>query len=379
MPNCVVIGGGAIGLSIAYRLAQENVQVLLLDEHEVGQGASWAGAGILPAATLQNVDDPYERLRGLSHQLHAKWAKDLLQQTGIDTGFRSCGGWYLARTKAERATLIAQRDLWEEQGIEVQWGDGREMIRREPALQGMVRREIDVEGWFVPNECQVRNPQYLQALKMACLQMGVEILSHHKVDGLIWDNERLGGISIGDKKIIGQQYFFTAGAWTHQMLQWFGLPNGILPVRGQMLLYRTTPGWIKSIINEGHRYLVPREDGHLLVGSCEEEVGYVCETTPEQLDELKRWAGSLLGERTLGEPVRTWAGLRPGVFDGMPYIGPLSRYPNVWIAAGHFRSGLHLSCATAECLVAMLQGKASPCDLSAFRPDRYWQPQSQTI
>lgn len=372
--TCIVIGAGAIGLSIAYRLAQEGMSVLLLDEHEAGTGTSWAGAGILPAATLKNVDDPYERLRGYSHHLHAKWASDLKQQTGIDTGFRKCGGWYLARTKAERATLIAQRDLWEEQGIEVRWGDRQELLRREPALAEMARREIEVEGWFVPEECQVRNPRHLQALKSACLQLGVDIRSHHKVDGLLWNGEQLDGVQVGTATLRGEHYFFTAGAWTHQMLQWFGLPNGILPVRGQMLLYQTPPGWLTSIINEGHRYLVPREDGHLLVGSCEEEVGYVCETTPEQIDELKAWAKSMLGDSFHGEPIRTWAGLRPGVFDGMPYIGPLARHPNVWIAAGHFRSGLHLSCATAECLVAMLTGKESPCDLTAFRPDRYWQP-----
>lgn len=372
--TCIVIGGGAVGLSIAYRLAQERYRVILLDERDIGAGTSWAGAGILPAATLNNVDDPYERLRGYSHQLHWKWASDLLQQTGIDTGFRKCGGWYLARTKAERATLIAQCDLWEEQGIEVQRSDRHELLQREPALNEIARQEIDVQGWFVPDECQVRNPRHLKALQAACVQLGVELRSHHKVTGLLWDGDRLNGVTVDDQAIGGEHYFFTAGAWTHHMLQWFNLANGILPVRGQMLLYQTQPGWIKSIINEGHRYLVPREDGHLLVGSCEEEVGYVCETTSEQIEELKAWAKSMLGDQLPSEPIRAWAGLRPGVFDGLPYIGPLSRHPNVWIAAGHFRSGLHLSCATAECLVALLKGNQSPCDLSSFRPDRYWQP-----
>ena len=81
MKNCIVIGGGAIGLSIAYRLAQEDFSVSLFDEHEVGTGTSWAGAGILPAATLKNVDDPYEKLRGYSHQLHPRWAQQLKELT----------------------------------------------------------------------------------------------------------------------------------------------------------------------------------------------------------------------------------------------------------------------------------------------------------
>lgn len=381
--TCVVIGGGVIGLSIAYRLAQEKYRVLVLDEHEIGsgpsRGASWAGAGILPAATLRNVDDPYERLRGLSHHLHAKWSSDLRQQTGIDTGFRQCGGWYVARTRAERATLIAQRDLWEEQGIEVRWGSRHDLLRSEPALESMTRQEIDIEGWFVPEDCQIRNPRHLQALQAACLNMGVELRSQHRVDRLVWDQERLLGLAVGDRTIQGEHYFFTAGAWTQQMLQWFGLRSGILPVRGQMLLYQTEPGWLKSIINEGHRYLVPREDGYLLAGSCEEEVGYVCETTEEQVAILKEWVCSILGRAWDLEPLRAWAGLRPGVFDGLPYLGRLSRHPQVWIAAGHFRSGLHLSCATAECLVRLFRGESSPCDLTPFRPDRYWQPSSPSI
>ena len=372
--KCIVIGGGVIGLSIAYQMARRRCQVTLLDDGRVGGGSSWAGAGILPAATLLNVDDPYERLRGYSHQLHPHWARDLQELTGIDTGFRRCGGWFLARSKVERATMLAQRSLWEEQGIEVQHGYLPDVLRHEPSLKMIENKEIDMEGWFVPDECQVRNPRHLQALVAACRQLQVEIREGCGVESLQWQNEKLAAVVAGSQRLEADHYFFATGAWAHKMLNWFGLPNGILPVRGQMLLYQVPPGSIRSVINEGHRYLVPREDGHLLVGSCEEEVGYVCETTEPQMEELKKWAKSMLGDQLPAEPLRAWAGLRPGVFDGMPYIGPLARFPNVWFAAGHFRSGLHLSCATAECLVATLLGEVPVCDLSAFRPDRYWQP-----
>ncbi len=103
--DCLIIGGGVIGLSVAYEMAKRGTQVQLLDQGTVGRGASWAGAGILPPSPIRGALDPLDQLRGLSHQLHPFWAQELRELTGIDTGFKQCGGIYLARSSAEAATL----------------------------------------------------------------------------------------------------------------------------------------------------------------------------------------------------------------------------------------------------------------------------------
>lgn len=368
--KCVVVGGGVIGLSIAYRLAQEGWQVELFDSQRVGRGASWAGAGILTASAMQGVDDPYELLRGYSHSLHKSWAERLLEETGIDNGFRRCGGWYVARSRAEKATLLAQASHWQEQGIGSKRVKVEGLFEDEPSLSQIQRLESDTAAWLVEDDCQLRNPRHLQALVQACLKLGVRIHESSPLQEIHWKGEKVQSVSSPQGSIEADHFCFTAGAWTQRMLEQVGCPNGIMPVRGQMLLYQSPKPLLRRIINEGHRYLVPREDGYLLVGSCEEEVGFVCETTEDVLNSLQRWARSLLGDSLPSTPVRSWAGLRPGSYDGWPYLGRLSLHPNLWFAAGHFRSGLHLSCGTAEAMVDIMCDRKPKVSLEAFRPDR---------
>ncbi len=145
--------------------------------------------------------------------------------------------------------------------------------------------------------------------------------------------------------------------------------TGILPVRGQMLLYKLPTQPFSMIINDGNRYVVPRQDGHVVAGSCEEEVGFDSSTTPAMIDEIKSWVATLFPEWNRYF-VKAWAGLRPGSFDGLPYIGQLPDNKNIIIAAGHFRSGLHLAPATAQIVANMIDQVDQPMDIAPFHPNR---------
>ena len=127
---------------------------------------------------------------------------------------------------------------------------------------------------------------------------------------------------------------------------------------------------LTRIINEGHRYLVTREDGRILIGSNEEEVGFVCETTPEILEELRQWAIGILPDLEHLPMEHTWAGLRPGSYDSYPYIGRLPNDPRIYVASGHFRAGIHLSAGTARVLAELITEGRSSIDLTPFRPAR---------
>src|SRR5205823_4200007 len=130
------------------------------------------------------------------------------------------------------------------------------------------------------------------------------------------------------------QYCFTAGAWTGQLLARLGMSIGILPIRGQMVLFRSSQPPIKRVVNEGSRYLVPREDGHVLAGSTEEEVGFDKRTTAAAIAELTAFARDLVPALRNATIEQTWAGLRPGSFDGLPYLGRLPSLRNAFIASG---------------------------------------------
>lgn len=151
-----------------------------------------------------------------------------------------------------------------------------------------------------------------------------------------------------------------------KLLSQLGIETGIMPVRGQMLLYKLDRKPFDCVVNEGHRYLVPRDDGHLLVGSCEEEVGFVAETTESMLSELRGWAESIFPPLREQVVLRSWAGLRPGSFDSYPYLGPIPNMPGLSIAAGHFRHGLHWSTGTALLMRQWICGEATSMELSPF-------------
>lgn len=369
-PDTLIIGAGTIGLSLAWELANRGQRVCVLESGRIGRAASWAGAGILPPAATRNATDPYEQLKTLSHQLHFQWAERLQAETGIDTGFSRCGGVYLARTPAETATLAGNQLWWDDHGIEYQPLDRKQLVELEPRLQTVADSQ-PFSAWLLPDECQLRNPRHLQALTRACEQNGVLFHCDTSVDDIGIEGETVKWVVTGDgRSFTAGQVCLCSGAWAQRALTQLGIANGILPVRGQIVLYRCEAPPIRHVLNEGHRYLVPRHDGRLLAGSVEEEVGYVCETTPEAISQIRTWAAEILPELAHTEVERSWAGLRPGSYDGLPYLGRVPSAKNLFVAAGHFRSGLYLSCATAVLMANLMQGRTNDIDLTPFRVGR---------
>lgn len=381
--STIVVGGGVIGLSLAWELSQRGRDVVVLEAKTVGKGASWAGAGILPPTARHGTSDPYEQLRAMSHGLHPQWAKRLRELTGIDTGYTRCGGIYLASTPAEVATLAANRWWWQEHGIEHQGWTLDELSQHEPALMAG-RQGIPIPSgsasdiapadirsvWFLPDEYQLRNPYHLRALESVCQQAGVEIIEQTTVTQL--EPTDGGGVQVVTEQANyhAEQVCICTGAWARRTMEQLGLASGIMPVRGQIVLYRCDRPLLTSVVNEGHRYLVARRDGRLLAGTIEEEVGYVEETTDEAQSQICTWAERILPQLRHQPIEKTWAGLRPGSFDGFPYMGSVPGHEQLFLAAGHFRSGIHLSCATAVLMANLMEGLANPIDLHPFRVGR---------
>ena len=368
--NALIIGGGIIGLSLAWELANRGIRSSVIDRARLGRGASWAGAGILPAAAEHGAVDPLEQLRSLSHRLHAQWAERLRSETQIDTGFTRCGGIHLARTPAEAATLLANRGWWEEHGIAFEQLTMQSLGELEPTLASLSTTRFK-SAWRLPNECQLRNPHHLRALAKACQQRGVQFLEDTSIETFQdIGPRRLAAVTQAGQVIEAEQICVCSGAHSRMLLEQLGHSSGIMPVRGQMVLYRWHSQQITHVINEGHRYLVPRADGHVLAGSVEEEVGFDPQTTPEAIAQIRAWAEDLCPALQSASVVQTWAGLRPGSFDSLPYIGRIPNFDNMYLAAGHFRHGLHLSCGTAVVMADLIQNKTPGIDLTPFRIGR---------
>jgi glycine oxidase len=370
MASCLVVGGGVVGLSVAYELARRDWRIHVVDQGPLGAEASWAGAGILPPSNGETALHPLDRLRALSGQLHTEWAERLHAETGIDTGYRRCGGLHLARTAGEAALLAGlARTLTEEQ-IEHRRLDANELAEVEPILSEFAASDQFQTALQVPGECQLRNPRHLQALVQALKQLGAKLQPNCKVLGMERKEGLVRHVTTSQGEIAVEHVVFTTGAWTRALLAPLAAAEGVYPLKGQMVLFHLERPLFRHVINEGPRYVVPRDDGYVLCGSTEEETGFDKSTTSEGIESLTHFAHALIPALRTAEVLQTWAGLRPASFDGFPYIGRLPGMTNAFVAAGHHRSGLHMSTGTAVVLADLMTGVTPAIDLTPFRATR---------
>jgi glycine oxidase len=361
-PDVLIIGGGVIGLTTAYYLALDGASVQLLDRTIPGTEASWAGAGIIPPGNPDGAVSPYNRLRAASSLLFRSLSEELQDRTGIDNGYRVCGGIEIFKSEDDEAI-----NLWTAEGIEF---IPIRPSRARPIAVGL--NAPDQPMFWLPEMAQVRNPWHIRALIAACNDVGVSIIAGEPVmqfrtaGGRIQSAiaERSGEHSAG-------QFLVASGAWTDRMLALLGVRTGIHPVLGQMVLFNPQRELLRGIVCVEKKYLVTREDGRILAGSTEEpEAGFEKRTTDAGVAELTRFALDLVSELSEAHVEKSWAGLRPGSPDGLPYLGPVPGWSNAYVAAGHFRSGIQLSPASARVMADLMLGRPTTLPLDAFRLDR---------
>ena len=154
------------------------------------------------------------------------------------------------------------------------------------------------------------------------------------------------------------------------MLEPLGGTLPVKPVRGQMAQLQVSQLPFTCVIEQGRRYVVPRADGLILVGSTEEDVGFEKRNTTEGVASLLKFAESVVPELGRAEMVRCWAGLRPGSPDELPFLGAVPEFSNLFVGAGHFRSGLQMSPATGAILSDLLLDRTPAIDMTGLTWDR---------
>jgi glycine oxidase len=372
MHDVLILGGGVVGLSLAYELAGQGVRVRVIDRGQPGRETSWAGAGILPAARFRTKAPPLEWLRGFSSQLHAEWTARLREETGIDNGYRQCGGVHLAETDAAASELLETCQRWRREGLNVKWLHAADLDAIEPALSGAYDRYPLHGAAHVAEETQVRPPRHVKALIAACERRGVEISAGVEAHGFDVDSRKASAVRTNVGQIAAGQIVIAAGAWTQGVAAQLGFAVAVKPVRGQIVLLNTARQAVNQVVtasDHGH-YLVARRDGRLLVGTTLEDVGFDRRNTAEAVADMLAFATRLAPGLRSATVERAWCGFRPASSDGLAYLGAVPGMENVFIAAGHFRHGLWLSTGTAVVMSRLLRGEAPGLDLTPFRPDR---------
>jgi len=375
----VILGGGVVGLSIAYELSNRGQQIAIVDANDFASQASWAGAGMLPPSNRETAVHPVEHLEALSNQVHREWATQLLSETKIDNGYQACGSLYVARSTGEIASLTGAILEWNDRLIENHRLDQGNLLKQFPMLTQASQQASISMAVFVPEAAQFHNPRHAQALLAACEQNGVRLLPNRNDIRVNVNKQQILSVRTDQEVVTGDQFVFAAGPWTEGLLNQFDVSLPMQPVRGQLALYRlsefTAAKWSDApLINEGSRYLVPRSDGHVLAGATIEEVGFDCHTTESEVADLRAWAESLADDLGPENYVKSWAGLRPGTYDGFPYLGRLADFNNAIIATGHFKAGLQTSAGTAKVIADLVESKPPEIDLTPFSPNRVGRP-----
>jgi glycine oxidase len=364
-PDVAIIGGGIIGLTCAYFLAKEGLSVEVFDRGDLGKEASWAGAGIIPPGNPAGAATPIDKLRAIGSVRFPGFSAELRELTGIDNGYLRCGG--IEFFEEDPTETL---ELWRNEGIVVDRTPRRVIQTIEPEIGA-----IPGEACLLPGCAQVRNPRHMRALIAACEQVGVNLRPH---SGVEWFRRRLGDarvmevfLSRGEERPVGR-VLVAAGSWSDSLITPANERSpGIYPVRGQIVLLKTPERVITRVLMFGKRYLVPRLDGHVLVGSTEEPEAYFEKAnTAEAVSELLAFATRTVPALARAEFVTCWSGLRPGTPDGLPFIGPVPGWENVFVATGHFRAGIQLSIGTAQAVAELFTGKPTCVPLEAFAVDR---------
>jgi glycine oxidase len=335
--DVAVVGGGVIGLAVAWRARQRGLDVAVLDRGELGRGASHAAAGMLaPVAEA----DPQERgLLELNLRSARRWpafADELLDVTGVDVGYRRCGTLLLARDRDEAEAVERERALRERLGLRVERLLPSAARRREPALAPTLRLAI-----ALPDDHAVEPRRLVAALVEACTRAGVRLHPHTPVDDVT--------------ALPADRVVVAAGAWSAQLGD---VP--VRPVKGQALLLRDPagPGLTEHVLRFEGGYVVPRGDGRYYLGASVEERGFDTANTAGAVHELLRDASELVPGVLELEIDEVLAGLRPGTPDNAPILRPDPRDARVMWATGHFRNGILLCPETADVVVSGLVGEA---------------------
>jgi glycine oxidase len=374
MTDCCIIGGGIIGLSIARELAGRGLSVRVLARDPARDTASWAAAGIFPPAADVPGAPPGDALTAWSDRLHRQWAAELRDETGVDNGLETCGGLHLAGDPRAEARIREELATWRGKAARCELLTAAAVAEVEPALRGAVERAAITGGLLLADETQIRPPRHLEALARSCRSRGVEITPADVVAIDVGDGGVRGVVvrtdGGGEATVRADRYCLAAGAWSGRLAESLGLTIETRPIRGQIALVRLPARRLARIVNVGLDYVVPRADGRLLVGSTIEDAGFAPATTPEAVARLLDLAHRLLGPLPEAVVERAWAGLRPGSTDGLPFIGRVPGCDNAFVAAGHFRAGLHQSTGTAVMLADLLTGRTPVVDPTPFAPDR---------
>jgi len=397
--SAVILGAGVSGLSVALALLQRGHGVTVLERSTVGGESSWAGGGILSPLLPWDYAEAVSALALRSMAGYADWVASIEAISGRDAEFWRCGMLALGVIDPEQALawcaahgMAAERicpvtlhlapvvpketlnnttssviaDEVNQSSVSAKSKASGSPRRVAPRDDGIVQCAPKENCIWLPGIAQVRNPRLVAALRAAVVKLGGVIREQCPATGVQTQGGRVMAVQTAAETFPADAVVLATGAWSGLGLAGLAAAPQIRPIRGQMLLFKLAPGVLDTILYRNGLYLIPRRDGHVLVGSTLEDAGFDKSTDDATRQRLHAEAAELLPALAAIQPVRHWAGLRPGSPDNIPVIDRHPDFDNVFVNTGHYRYGVTLAPAAAELLVDLMEGKAPVLDPAPY-------------
>jgi len=368
--DIVILGGGVIGCAIAYHLRKSGIDVIVLDQGEIGAEASSAAAGLLAPLGSISGPGPFADLLLASFALFPALVPELEEASGIRLEYEQPGSLRVVRNSKHIPNLRKRMKAWQPLGLQMHWLTGDEACQREPLLAPDVCAAI-----YAPEESQIKASNLAKAFSVAAANLGANLYSHKEITRIQHDDTRITGVQTSQGETIDCNHLVVAtGAWAARCNEWLNIELPVSPQRGQILTLRQPSKPLRQIIFGEAAYLAPKSGNSVLVGATKEEAGFDKQLTAGGVAWLLNTAIRLAPALESSPIDQMWTGLRPRTPDNQPILGPAPGWKNVTLAVGHGSVGIMLSAITGKTIAdSMVKGEV-PEVVRPFSLERFEHP-----
>ena len=343
----------------ARELSLAGMKVTIVEQGKAGQESSWAGGGIISPLYPWRYSEAVSVLAQWGQEHYPSIIDEMLSETGSDAELIQSGLLLLDGEHEDAVSWAKNKD----RQVNLQLIDSKQVIELEPELSHSVIS--DKSSIWMPDVRQVRNPRLVKTLKNYLIKQKVTFIEDTEVFDVLEVSGKVKGVTSSKGDFLADNVLFASGAWTANLMK----NKNVLvePVKGQMILFKTEPNKIKRITLSQDRYVIPRKDGRVLVGSTLEHTGFDKTLTSVAKEELIKEASRIIPHLQSADVEHHWAGLRPGSTKGIPYICAVPKYDGLYMNAGHYRNGVVLGPASAHLAADLILDRQPIVDTQPYQ------------
>jgi glycine oxidase len=364
--DVVVVGAGIVGCAIAHELARRGASVQVVEERTAGMGATWAAAGILAPHIEVSAPTPFHDFAIRSLNLFDEFIARVNSDAGVTVPYRRTGTLQIALSDEAMRELRNTAARLDAQGLAFDLVDASRVKTEEPQLSDAI-----VGGLIVPSHGFVAAGELVRALAVAARKHGAQLIEGSRVRRIVPEN---GDVVVETDRgsLCGSAVVLAAGTWSGLIeIEGVARRPPVRPIRGQLVRLANRGAMLRRVVWGERCYLVPWDDGTMLVGATMEDAGFDERTTAAGVRDLIEAACEIIPAAWTAGFLDARVGLRPASSDLLPIIGPSGVIRNLVYATGHYRNGILLAPLTATLVADSLLDNQVDAALAALGPQRF--------